>query len=72
MQAFPSALARPTRRLGFLTPFAVVVGVVVLLLLPNLIMHASPGHMSGSLVPVQDHAAASQSAAAAMASPIVR
>lgn len=72
MQAFPSASTRSTRRLGFLTPFAVVIGVVVLLLLPNLIMHASPGAMPGSLVPAQGHAAASQSAAAAMASPMVR
>ena len=72
MQAFPSALTRPTRRLGFLTPFAVVIGVVVLLLLPNLIMHASPGHMSGYLGPVQGHAAASQSAVTPAASPIVR
>lgn len=72
MQTFPSALTRPTRRLGLVTPVVVVIGVVVLLLLPNLIMHASPGHMSGSLVPIQGHAAASQSAAAATASPMVR
>jgi len=71
MPTFPSILARPTRRLGFLTPFVVVIGVVVLLLLPNLIMHTSPGHMSGSLVPVQGHATASKSAAD-MASPMVR
>ena len=72
MQAFPSGLTRPTRRLGLVTPVVVVIGVVVLLLLPNLIMHASPGHMSGSLVPIQGHAAASQSAAVATTSPMVR
>lgn len=68
MQAFPPASARSSGRLALLTPLAVAIGVVVLLLLPNLLMHADPG----SPLPAYGHAAASQSAAAAMASPMVR
>ena len=71
MQAIPPTSARSTRLLGLLTPIVIMVGVVVLLLLPNLVMHTGPGPV-GSLVPLQGHPAASQRAAAAMASPMVR
>jgi len=72
MLAIPPASARSTRLLGLLTPFAIMIGVVVLLLLPNLFMHAGADPVSGSSVPAQGDQAASQSAAAAMASPMVR
>jgi hypothetical protein len=71
MQAISTASARPSRLLGLLTPLVILVGVVALLLLPNLLMHRGSGPMSSSMVPAQGHAA-SQSAAAGMAPPVVR
>ena len=70
MTPIPPPFLRPGRSLGLLTPLAVAAGLVVLLLLPNLVMHtglrsnASPLTLLGS-------GAASQSAAAAVESPPV-
>jgi hypothetical protein len=63
---------RPTRLLGLLTPIAIMIGVVVLLLLPNLIMHASPDGLSGPVASGIDQHAESESAVAGMVPPTVR
>jgi len=67
MHAIPSASVRSTRLLGFLTPIAIMIGLVVLLLLPNLIMQASPDGMSGPVASGVDHHAAPESAVAGTA-----
>jgi len=72
MPATPPASVRSTRLFAFLTPVAIMIGVVVLLLLPNLVMHAGPGAFLAPVASGLDHHAASQSAAAGMGSPIVR
>jgi hypothetical protein len=65
------ASLRPARLVGLVTPLAVAVGLIVLLLLPNLIMHtglrsnASPAAMLGN-------GAATQSAAALESPPVMR
>jgi hypothetical protein len=64
--AFPG----PVRLLGLITPLMVAVAVVVLLLLPNLIMHTGL-HSNASPVSLLDSGTASQSAAAAVEPPPV-
>jgi hypothetical protein len=39
MTPIPSSSLRPARLLGLVTPLAVLAGIMVLLLLPNLVMH---------------------------------
>jgi hypothetical protein len=39
MTPIPSSPLRPARLLGLLTPLAVLAGIMVLLLLPNVLMH---------------------------------
>jgi hypothetical protein len=72
MTPMPRSL-RPARLLGLLTPLAVLVAVMVLLLLPNLIMHIgvrSDASLAGS---PHGNGAASQSAAATVQSlPVMR
>jgi predicted cobalt transporter CbtA len=71
MSLIPPSSLRPARLLGLLTPLAVMVALVALLLVPNLIMHTglySNANSTGS-PPGQD--APSQSAAAAVESPPV-
>jgi hypothetical protein len=70
MPPIPPSL-RPARLLGLMTPLAVMVGLVVLLLLPNLIMHTGLRSNASSAVSLPGGGAASQSAAAAGESPPV-
>ena len=65
-----SAFPGPVRLLGLITPVMVAVAVVVLLLLPNLIMHMGL-HSNASPAALLDSDAASRSAAAAVESPPV-
>jgi hypothetical protein len=58
MTPIPTASLRPARLFGLLTPLAVVAGVLVLLLVPNLVMHASPDGQPSAMVSVLgDHVA---------------
>ena len=70
MIPIPTASLRPARRLGLMTPLAVLAGVVVLLLLPNLVMHTGL-RSHASPVALLGGGEASQSAAAAVESPPV-
>jgi hypothetical protein len=70
MTPIPQASLRPARLLGLMTPLAVVMGVLVLLLLPNLVMHTGL-RSHASAVSLLGSGAASQSAAAAVESPPV-
>ena len=64
-----TASLRPVRLLGLMTPLAVMAGLVVLLLLPNLVMHTGlRSHASATLL---GSGPDSQSAAAAVESPPV-
>ena len=72
MTPIPPAFLRPARLLGLVTPLAVLVGLVVLLLLPNLIMHTGL-RSHASPVSLLGNGTASQSAAAAVESlPVMR
>jgi hypothetical protein len=63
MPTIPTFSLRPARLFGLMVPLAVAIGVAVLIMLPNLMMHASPdGH----------HAASPSAAAAVESSPIMR
>jgi hypothetical protein len=66
----PPPSLRPARLLGLMTPIAVAVGLVLLLLVPNLVMHTGL-RSQASPVSLLDNRAASQSAAAAVESPPV-
>ncbi len=69
MTPIATASLRQARLLGLMTPLVVMAGLVVLLLLPNLVMHTGlRSHASATLL---DSGAASQSAAAAVKSPPV-
>lgn len=70
MTPIPPASLRPARLLGLMTPLAVAIGLVTLLLLPNLIMHTGL-RSHASPVSLLGNEAASQSAAAAAESPPV-
>jgi hypothetical protein len=70
MTPIPQASLRPARLLGLMTPLAVMAGLVVLLLLPNLVMHTGL-HSNASPVSLLGSGAVSQSAAAAVESPPV-
>jgi hypothetical protein len=70
MTPIPTASLRPARLLGLMTPLAVMAGLVVLLLLPNLVMHTGL-RSNASSVSLLGSGAASQSAAAAVESPAV-
>jgi hypothetical protein len=71
MPPSPPPSLRPARFLGLMTPIAVAVGLVLLLLLPNLLMHTGL-RSQASPVPLLGNGAASQSAAAAVESPVMR
>lgn len=71
MSSLPPASLRPARLLGLMTPIAVAVGLVVLLLLPNLVMHTGLRSQASPAVSLLGNGAASQSAAAAVESPPV-
>jgi hypothetical protein len=72
MTPIPQASLRPARLLGLMTPLAVMVGLVLLLLLPNLVMHTGL-HSNASPVSLLGSGAASQSAVAAVeSSPVMR
>jgi predicted cobalt transporter CbtA len=62
---------RPARLLGLLTPLAVMVALVALLLVPNLIMHTGLYSNANSTVSPPGQDAPSQRAAAAVESPPV-
>jgi hypothetical protein len=70
MTPIPQAPLRPARLPGLLTPLAVALGLVVLLLLPNLLMHTGL-RSNASSVSLLGSGTASQSAAAAVESPPV-
>jgi hypothetical protein len=70
MTPIPPSL-RPARLLGLLTPLAVMVALVVLLLVPNLIMHAGLRSDASSSVAQPGHDPTPRSAAAAVESPPV-
>jgi hypothetical protein len=70
MTPIPTACLPPGRLPGLLTPLAVAAGLVVLLLVPNLLMHTGLRSNAGA-VPLLGSGAASQSAAAAVESPPV-
>jgi hypothetical protein len=63
---------RPARLLGLMTPLAVMVGLVVLLLLPNLIMHTGLGSNASSAVSLPGGAASQSAAAAGESPPVMR
>jgi hypothetical protein len=69
----PISIASPrrARHFGVVTPLAVMAGLVVLLLLPNLIMHMGLRSNASPAVSMIGNRAASQSAAAAVESPPV-
>jgi hypothetical protein len=67
MTPIPTASLRPARRLGLMTPLAVMAGVLVLLLLPNLVMLT--GLRSQASLVALPGGEGSQSAAAAVESP---
>lgn len=71
MTPLPRASLRPARLVGLMTPLVVAAGVVALLLLPNLLMHTDL-HSNASPVPLLGSDAASQSAAAVEAPPVMR
>jgi hypothetical protein len=71
MSPIPPSSLRPARLLGLLTPLAVMVALVVLLLVPNLLMHMDLRSNASFAVAPPGHNAASQSAAAAVESPPV-
>jgi len=69
MTPIPPPSPRPGQLLGLWTPLAVMAGLVVLLLLPNLVMHT--GLRSNASPMLLGSSSASQSAAAAVESPPV-
>lgn len=65
MRLIPTAPRRPARLLGLMTPLAVALGLMILLLLPNLAMHTGL-HSNGSpAMSMLGAGMASQSAATA-------
>jgi hypothetical protein len=71
MSPIPMASLRPARLLGLAMPLAVVVGLIVLLLLPNLIMHTGL-RSNANPVALFGNGPTSQSAAAVESPPVVR
>ena len=71
MTPISPASLRPGRLLGLMTPLAVAIGLVMLLLMPNLIMHTGLRSNASPAVSMLGSGAASQSAAAAVESPPV-
>ena len=72
MRLIPPAPRRPARLLGLMTPLAVALGLIILLLLPNLIMHTGL-HSNGSpAMSLLGSGVASQSAATAESRAVVR
>lgn len=71
MTPIPSPSLRPGRLLGLMTPLAVMAGLVVLLLLPNLVMHTGL-RSNASPVPLLGSDAPSRSAAAVESPPVMR
>jgi hypothetical protein len=71
MTTIPPTPSRPGRLLGLVTPLAVAVAVIMLLLLPNLIMHTGLRSNTSPAVSMLGSGTASQSAAAAVESPPV-
>ena len=67
MTPIPTASLRPDRRFGLMIPLAVMAGLVVLLLLPNLVMLT--GLRSHANLVTLPGGEGSQSAAAAVESP---
>ena len=63
MPSIATVSLRPARLFGLMIPLAVVIGVALLIMLPNLIMHASTGG---------DHAASGSATAAAESPRIMR
>ena len=63
---------RPARLLGLLTPLAVLVAVMVLLLLPNLIMHTGLRNPATPMSLLGNGTAAQSAAAAAATPPVMR
>jgi hypothetical protein len=59
-----TARLRPARLAGLMTPLAVALGLVFLLLLPNLIMHTGLRSNASPATSMLGNGAASQSAAA--------
>ncbi len=59
-----TARLRPARFGGLMTPLAVALGLVILLLLPNLIMHTGLHSNTSPAMSMLGNGAASQSAAA--------
>jgi len=71
MPPIPTASQRPARLLSLMTALAVVVGLVLLVLLPNLIMHTGL-RSNANPVSLLDSGAPSQNAAAVESPSAVR
>jgi hypothetical protein len=71
MIPIPYTSLRPARFVGLMTPIAVLVGLALLLLLPNFIMHTDLSSNASPSVSMLGRDAVSQSAAAAVESPPV-
>ena len=69
MTPIPTASLRPDRRFGLMIPLAVMAGLVVLLLLPNLVMLLIGGTLLYLGLVALPGGEGSQSAAAAVESP---
>lgn len=65
MRLIPKASLRPARLLGLMTPLALALGLVILLLLPNLIMHTGLRSNGSPAMSMLGNGMASQSAATA-------
>jgi hypothetical protein len=72
MRLIPKASRQPARLLGLVAPLAVALGLVILLLLPNLIMHTDLRSNGSPAVSMLGNGMASQSAATADSPALVR
>ena len=72
MRLIPKAPLRPARLLGLMTPLAVALGLVILLLLPNLIMHTDLRSNGSPAMSMLGNSMASRSGATAEPPAIMR
>ena len=72
MIPIPTASLRPVRLLGLMTPLVVMAGLVVLLLLPNLVMHTGLRSHASPVALLGDGPDAQSAAAAVESPPVMR
>jgi hypothetical protein len=72
MRLIPPVPRRPARLIGLMTPLVVALALVILILLPNLIMHTGLRSNGSPAMSLLGSGTASQSAATAESRAIVR